>query len=85
LKLKLEKQFVKQAKVVGDPHRIVQVMNNLLSNAIKFTESGSIIVQYDLNTLDDHLCLSVVVTDTGIGVSYTSLPYLFDSFSQAAL
>jgi hypothetical protein len=25
----------------------------------------------------------VVVTDTGIGVSETSLPYLFDSFSQA--
>ncbi|WP_232787873.1 ATP-binding protein [Paraglaciecola sp. MB-3u-78] len=83
LKLKLEKQYVKQAKVVGDPHRIIQVMNNLLSNAIKFTESGSILVQYNLNTHDDHLCLSVVVTDTGIGVSDASLPYLFDSFSQA--
>ena len=85
LKLKLEKQYVKQAKVVGDPHRIIQVMNNLLSNAIKFTESGSILVQYNLNTHDDHLCLSVVVTDTGIGVSDASLPYLFDSFSQADL
>lgn len=83
LKLKLEKQYVKQAKVMGDPHRIIQVMNNLLSNAIKFTESGSILVQYNLNTQDDHLCLSVVVTDTGIGVSDASLPYLFDSFSQA--
>jgi signal transduction histidine kinase len=83
LKLKLEKQYVRQENVVGDPHRIIQVLNNLLSNAIKFTESGTIIVQYDLNTLDDHLCLSVMVTDTGIGVSDASLPYLFDSFSQA--
>jgi signal transduction histidine kinase/ActR/RegA family two-component response regulator len=83
LKLALEKQYVRQANVVGDPHRIIQVLNNLLSNAIKFTESGSIIVQYDLNTLDDHFCLSVIVTDTGIGVSEASLPYLFDSFSQA--
>jgi signal transduction histidine kinase len=64
LKLKLEKQYVRQENVVGDPHRIIQVLNDLLSNAIKFTESGSIIVQYDLNTLDDHLCLSVMVTDT---------------------
>ena len=83
LKFELEKQYVQQVKVVGDPHRITQVLNNLLSNAIKFTESGSIIVQYGLNTLDNHLHLNVVVTDTGIGVSDTSLPYLFDSFSQA--
>lgn len=83
LKLELEKQYVQQTKVVGDPHRIIQILNNLLSNAIKFTGSGSIIVQYGLNTLDDHLRLSVVVTDTGIGVSTASLPYLFDSFSQA--
>lgn len=83
LKFELKKQYVQQAKVVGDPHRITQILNNLLSNAIKFTESGSIIVQYDLNTLDDHLHLNVVVTDTGIGVSDTSLPFLFDSFSQA--
>jgi signal transduction histidine kinase/ActR/RegA family two-component response regulator len=83
LKLELVKEYVQQAKVVGDPHRIIQVLNNLLSNAIKFTESGSIIVKYGLHTLDDHLCLNVVVTDTGIGVSETSLPYLFDSFSQA--
>lgn len=83
LKLELEKGNIQQTKVVGDPHRIIQVLNNLLSNAIKFTESGSIIVQYGLNTLDDHLCLNVMVTDTGIGVSDASLPNLFDSFSQA--
>jgi signal transduction histidine kinase/CheY-like chemotaxis protein len=83
LKFQLERQYIQQAKVVGDPHRIIQILNNLLSNAIKFTESGSIIVKYGLHTLDDHLCLNVVVTDTGIGVSDTSLPYLFDSFSQA--
>ena len=55
----------------------------MLSNAIKFTESGSVIVECDLDTFDDHLRLSVVVTDTGIGVSEGSIPYLFDSFSQA--
>jgi signal transduction histidine kinase len=83
LKLELVKEYVQQGKVVGDPYRITQVLNNLLSNAIKFTESGTIIVKYSLITLDDHLRLSVVVSDTGIGVSDAMLPYLFDSFSQA--
>jgi signal transduction histidine kinase/CheY-like chemotaxis protein len=83
LKLGLAKEYVPQAKVVGDPHRITQILNNLLSNAIKFTQSGSIIVEYALIELDDHLSLSVVVTDTGIGVSDTALTHLFDSFSQA--
>jgi signal transduction histidine kinase/ActR/RegA family two-component response regulator len=83
LKLELVKVDFQQAKVMGDPHRITQIMSNLLSNAIKFTESGSIIVQYGLHQIDEHLQLSVVLTDTGIGVSDVSLPYLFDSFSQA--
>lgn len=83
LNLELVNENVQQANVVGDPHRITQVLNNLLSNAIKFTESGNIIVQYSLKKLDDHLYLSTVVTDSGIGVSDASLPYLFDSFSQA--
>lgn len=83
LKLELVKEGVQQTKFVGDPYRITQVMNNLLSNAIKFTESGSIIVEYSLSQLEDNQWLSVTVTDTGIGVSDASLPYLFDSFSQA--
>jgi signal transduction histidine kinase/ActR/RegA family two-component response regulator len=83
LKLELVQQHFLQTKVLGDPHRITQVLNNLISNAIKFTESGTIKVKYGLTTLNDHLRLSVVVSDTGIGVSAAALPYLFDSFSQA--
>jgi signal transduction histidine kinase/ActR/RegA family two-component response regulator len=83
LMLELRKQYYQQDKVVGDPHRITQVLNNLISNAIKFTHSGTIIVEYDLVTVDPLLSLNVVVTDTGIGVSDAALPHLFDSFSQA--
>ena len=83
LKLELRKQDCQQEKVVGDPHRITQVLNNLISNAIKFTQSGNIMVEYGLVTFDQHLSLNVVVTDTGIGVSDAALPQLFDSFSQA--
>jgi signal transduction histidine kinase/CheY-like chemotaxis protein len=83
LKLKLVNENVQQAKVMGDPHRITQILNNLLSNAIKFTQSGSIIVDYNLNELNGRACLNVLVTDTGIGISDNAMPHLFDSFSQA--
>jgi signal transduction histidine kinase/ActR/RegA family two-component response regulator len=83
LKLELVKKNVQLGKVIGDPHRIIQILNNLLSNAIKFTESGSIVVEYDLITLDDNPRLNVIVTDTGIGVNEATLPHLFDSFRQA--
>lgn len=72
-----------QSKVIGDPHRITQILNNLISNAIKFTQSGKIIIEYWVAPIEDHLQLNVVVTDTGIGVSDSALPLLFDSFSQA--
>jgi signal transduction histidine kinase/CheY-like chemotaxis protein len=83
LKLKLLTNKTQQTKVLGDPYRIAQIMNNLLSNAIKFTQSGSITVEYDLTVLNENILLSVVVTDTGIGISADALPHLFDSFSQA--
>jgi len=83
LKLELVKKTLQQSKVMGDPYRITQILNNLLSNAIKFTQSGSIIVEYSLLQHDEQLRLSVVVSDTGIGVSDAALPHLFDSFSQA--
>jgi signal transduction histidine kinase/CheY-like chemotaxis protein len=83
LKLELVSDKVQQANVIGDPFRITQIMNNLLSNAIKFTQSGSIVVEYGLITVDQQVSLNVVVTDTGIGISKAALPHLFDSFSQA--
>jgi signal transduction histidine kinase/CheY-like chemotaxis protein len=83
LKLELIKEHVHRTKVMGDPFRLTQILNNLLSNAIKFTPSGNIVFKYSLLELDEHLCLDVVVTDTGIGISNDALPHLFESFSQA--
>ncbi|MFQ3248731.1 MAG: signal transduction histidine kinase/ActR/RegA family two-component response regulator [Glaciecola sp.] len=83
LELVLEKPTLEETTVVGDPHRITQVLNNLVSNAIKFTSSGTIIIRYELNRHDEQYLLDVVVSDTGIGISNASLPHLFDSFSQA--
>ena len=68
----------------GDPGRVRQVLMNLLSNAVKFTTTGSITV--DVQTLsanDAGALLRVSVTDTGIGISETALPRLFQAFTQA--
>lgn len=68
------------AMVSGDRDRLQQVVWNLLSNAVKFTESGGT-VSVELAT-DDRHC-SIVVADSGIGISAEFLPYIFDRFRQA--
>lgn len=72
--------------VIGDPHRLNQVLNNLLSNAIKFTNKGiiKIGVQVQEQTADTTV-VRFNVTDTGVGIPEESIGYIFDSFSQAGL
>jgi signal transduction histidine kinase/DNA-binding response OmpR family regulator len=55
-----------------------KVVLNLLSNAFKFTFEGSISVRLRLS--DGAACLDV--SDTGVGVSETELPRLFERFHR---
>ena len=66
--------------VSGDRDRLQQVVWNLLSNAVKFTETGGT-VSVEL-TADERTC-SVVVSDSGIGISTDFLPHIFERFRQA--
>ena len=66
--------------VSGDRDRLQQVVWNLLSNAVKFTETGGT-VGVEL-TADERTC-SVVVSDSGIGISTDFLPHIFERFRQA--
>jgi signal transduction histidine kinase/CheY-like chemotaxis protein len=68
------------AIVDGDDHRLAQVVTNLVSNAIKFTGSGGRVF-VDLHESGDSIVLRV--SDTGIGISEESLPFIFDKFRQA--
>ena len=65
--------------VSGDPGRLQQIVWNLLNNGIKFTPKGGK-VQVVLQRIDSHIEISV--SDTGIGIAATFLPYVFDRFSQ---
>jgi signal transduction histidine kinase len=68
-----------QDVVSADSSRLQQVVWNLLTNAIKFTPKGGQI-QVLLQRVNSHLELSV--SDTGIGISASYLPHVFDRFSQ---
>lgn len=70
--------------LVGDPHRLQQVLNNLINNAIKFTEKGEInvSVRKAATTADRIVELKFSVSDTGIGIACEDQERLFKSFSQ---
>jgi len=62
--------------------KMESILNNLLSNACKYTNSGeSIILSLDYNSREN--LLSIVVSDTGIGIPGKDLPYVFQRFFQS--
>lgn len=70
-------------ELMGDSHRLRQVLINLLDNALKFTEKGEIFVGVELLAdKNDQLELAFQVKDTGMGIPETHLPKLFNAFSQ---
>lgn len=73
------------AVLLGDPHRITQVLLNLAGNAIKFTEKGQVVVSCDIvSTNEDEGVAEVLfqVTDTGVGIDPAFLTRIFQEFSQ---
>jgi PAS domain S-box-containing protein len=83
--LAFESDFIgdKQLNLIGDPTRILQILVNLISNALKFTHKGCIKVKISQLVSEDHAKVELSVIDSGIGISQSNIPYLFDSFKQA--
>jgi signal transduction histidine kinase/DNA-binding response OmpR family regulator len=70
--------------VLSDGDKLRQVMLNLLGNAIKATAAGEValIVRVLTDPTTNGLCLSVDVTDTGIGIRPDDLEVTFEPFHQ---
>ena len=69
--------------VVGDATRVRQILVNLLNNAVKFTDAGEVrlhVSSRPISSGDDEITFEVI--DTGIGISASKIPRLFDAFTQ---
>lgn len=69
--------------LIGDSHRIEQVLNNLVGNSVKFTEKGYVKLEVKMvKKKDDIYKILFSIEDTGIGMNKYEMKSLFKSFSQ---
>ena len=76
--LRLTMECNADAILMGDKERIMQVCGNLLSNAVKFTQAGNVSLRMDY----DGNNLSIVVEDTGSGMSEEEQQRVFGAFER---
>src|SRR6266511_3872443 len=66
--------------VVGDSHRLQQIVWNLFTNAVKFTPDGGAITVTLSHTPK---LLRLEIADTGIGLDPSFMKHIFERFRQA--
>ena len=81
-KIKLISSFDKSITSADiNENEFVRVIYNLMTNSIKFTPVGGEI-SVKTKAMDDN-SISIIISDTGIGISKDLLPVIFDKFSKA--
>jgi two-component system, sensor histidine kinase and response regulator len=71
-------------RLIGDAHRLRQIVVNLLGNAVKFTERGEVVLEVEVQSQSARdVLLHFAVIDTGIGIPADMLDKVFDAFEQA--
>lgn len=68
--------------VVGDAHRLKQVLYNYIANALRFAPRNDTVAVRVTPDGDD--CFRVVVEDTGPGIAAADLPRLFKRYEQGS-
>jgi signal transduction histidine kinase len=72
-------------ELIGDKHKIRQILINLVGNAVKFTSNGEIQVIVSINASKSNTefaSLTFSVKDSGIGIPSNQVDRLFNSFTQ---
>lgn len=72
---------IEPISILGDAHRLQQVIWNLLSNAVKYTPCGGAVTLV-VKTVSGRAVISVA--DTGEGIGARLLPHIFEPFRQGA-
>ncbi len=73
----LELRPLRPAIVEADQHRLAQIFVNLIDNALRYTPEGGTVTA----TLDVEGGYALIrVADTGIGIPYKDIPYVFERF-----
>lgn len=86
LHLDLPREALPEIEVDGA--KIKEVVSNLVDNAVKYTRRGGITVRAEIKNQisniknEENDCIRITVSDTGIGVPKSDLPYLFSKFSR---
>ena len=85
IRFSLNREAFKHDILLGDSLRLQQILSNLLSNAVKFTAAGGQITLHITQQQADSAAqtvLTMVVTDTGCGMSEQMLAQVFQPFEQ---
>lgn len=78
-KLKIIIEAPEKLNVIGDPDRILQVIDNLVMNALKFTSHGHIKLKAQA---DGAGMARIEVSDSGVGIPQEAVPRIFERFHQ---
>ncbi len=78
----LKTEFVNECgsiTVYGDEYFYTQAIRNIVDNAIKFTREGKVVLRLRSGE-EENILLDI--EDTGIGISDSYIPHLFEPYSQ---
>lgn len=77
--LSLEASHVEDIIIPADKSKLKQILFNLIGNAIKFTDRGGSVI---ISSYEEGNTLTILVKDTGIGISQEDQKKLFEPFKQ---
>lgn len=72
-------RLAKNSIILADEYSVCQIFRNVIDNAVKYTNEGKIDIYIDT---DDDGRLTIIVRDTGVGISEEYLTNMFRAFTQ---